>query len=70
MSLFGNDYANQAVGAAIQNSYPAVKRRTIREQITDKIAFHKSEVTNLEAALDALTPEVEKFIDAAQKVNL
>ena len=47
-----------------------LRQRTFREQIRDQIAHHKAKITDLENVLDSMTPEVEKFVEALQKVNL
>jgi hypothetical protein len=45
------------------------KPRTLRETIQDQIAYHKSKIADLEAARDSLTPEVESFVEAFQKLG-
>ena len=45
------------------------KPRTFREQIQDQIAHHKAKVDDLEAVLVSMTPEVEKFVEAMQKIS-
>jgi hypothetical protein len=47
-----------------------MKPRTFREQMQDQIAYHKSKIANLEAVLESMTPEVEKFVEALQKAEL
>lgn len=44
------------------------KPRTLREQLTDRIAGHNAQIANLQEALDALTPDVEKALNALQKL--
>ena len=44
--------------------------RTFREQMQDQIAYHKAKIEDLENILNSMTPEVEKFVEALQKVNL
>lgn len=46
-----------------------VKPRTFREQMQDQIAYHKSKVADLEGVLESMTPEVEKFVEALQKLS-
>lgn len=67
--MFPEDNYNQAIETASKNASMVLKR-TYRERIQDKIAYHKSEIANLESLLNTLTPEVEKFIDASQKVHV
>lgn len=45
------------------------KQRTFKEQIQDQIAYHKSKIADLEAVLDSMSPEVERFVEALQKLN-
>ena len=47
-----------------------IKQRTFREQMQDQIAYHKAKIEDLENVLNSMTPEVEKFVEALQKVNL
>jgi len=77
MSLF-----NQLVGggheSVAKSSYSGqlgmtnaigIKSRTFREQIQDQISYHQARITDLEGVLESMTPEVEKFVEAIQKVN-
>lgn len=72
MSLFnqmirgygGPETAKEAIGPL--GSY---KPRTFKETISDQIAFHKSKVAELEAVRDSLTPEIERFVEAIQKLG-
>jgi hypothetical protein len=45
------------------------KPRTFKETIQDQIAFHKNKVAELEAVRDSLSPEIEKFVEAMQKLG-
>lgn len=45
-----------------------IKPRTLREQLQDLIAGHNAQIANLQDALDALTPDVEKALNALQKL--
>ena len=70
MSLFnqltrGGDYPAEK-SATLGNVY---KKRTFREEIQDQIAAHEAKKADLQAVLDSLTPEVEKFVEAIQKIN-
>ena len=42
--------------------------RTLREQLQDQIAHHKAKIADLEEACEALTPDVEKALNALQKL--
>ena len=42
--------------------------RTLREQLQDQIAHHKAKIADLEEACGALTPDVEKALNALQKL--
>ena len=44
------------------------KPRTLREQLQDKLAYHQSEITKIQEAINALTPDVEKALDALGKL--
>lgn len=75
MSLFNqlirsSGYDNQCESksaANIGNMIP--KPRTFRETVQDQIAYHKSKIQDLQEVLDSMTPEVEKFVEALQKIN-
>ena len=45
-----------------------VPPRTLREQIGDRVAWHEGQIVNLKAALEALSPDVEKALNALQKL--
>jgi len=45
------------------------KPRTFKETIQDQIAYHKSKIADLEEVRDSLSPEVEKFVEAIQKLG-
>lgn len=51
----------------MQNSL--AKPRSFREQLKDQIAYHKAKIESIQAVLDSLTPEVENFIEALNKMN-
>lgn len=46
------------------------KRRTFKETILDQIVAHKAKIDELQAVIDSMTPEVEKFVEAMQKARL
>jgi len=43
--------------------------RTFKESIGDQIAFHRRKVEELQAVFDSLTPDIEKFVEAMQKLS-
>lgn len=45
------------------------KPRTFRETIQDQMTHHESKRAELQAVLDSLTPEVEKFVEAMQRLG-
>lgn len=45
-----------------------VPRRTLREQIQAQIAFHRAKISDLESADEALSPEVERALNALSKL--
>lgn len=67
----GPGYAGQAVESHsfAMTRLDAYKPRTLREQIQDRIAGHKAQIVSLQEALDALTPDVEKALNALQKIS-
>lgn len=50
------------------NKFEVSKPRTLTEQLNDKIAYHEFEVTKLKEALAALTPDVERALNALSKL--
>jgi hypothetical protein len=70
MSLFnqmirggGGDYPQEA------KSTGPYKSRTFKETIQDQISFHENKVAELKAVRDSLTPEIETFVEALQKLG-
>jgi len=61
------DY-EQETAAKMQNVSGIYKPRTLREQLNDRIAAHKAEIAKLEEALEALSPDVEKALNALSKL--
>ena len=47
----------------------SIKPRTFRETVQDQIAYHLSKIEDLQGVLESMTPEVEKFVEALQKIN-
>jgi hypothetical protein len=45
------------------------KPRTFKETIQDQITAHKSKVAELEGVRDSMSPEIEKFVEALQKLG-
>jgi prefoldin subunit 5 len=62
----GSNYPAQEKLAA---AGAVLKMRTLREQLQDQIAYHEAKIADLKAACDALTPDVEKALDALQKLS-
>ena len=54
-----------------KDASPQLRRgpRTIRESLQDQIAGYKAKIADLEAACEALTPDVEKALNALQKIS-
>lgn len=46
-----------------------IKPRTLREQLQDRIASYESQIADLREAIDALSPDVEKALNALQKIR-
>jgi len=42
--------------------------RTVTEKIQDRLAYHKGEIVKLEEALAALTPDIERALNALSKL--
>lgn len=51
------------------NSSKIIKQRTFRENIQDQLTYHRSRIADLESLLDSMTPDVEKFVEAVQKLS-
>lgn len=45
------------------------KPRTFKETIGDQIAYHQRKIDELTAVRDSLTPDVEKFVEALQRLG-
>ena len=60
---------NQLACASSKYDGPPTKPRTIRETLQDQMAYHSNKIKDLQAALDAMTPDVEKAFDALQKLS-
>ncbi len=43
--------------------------RTFKESIQDQISFHERKIIELKAVHESLTPEIEKFVEALQKLG-
>lgn len=57
--------ANQLVGRIAKPNRP-----TVRQELERRIAEHKQIIKDLEAARDALTPEIETALNALRKVGI
>ena len=60
---------DQGNTASVSTEKSLYKPRTFKETIQDQIVFHQAKVTELEAVRDSLTPEIEKFVEAIQKLG-
>jgi hypothetical protein len=58
-------YANQLQGLAKEVYTP----RTFKETIGDQLAYHERKIAELKAVYNSLTPELEKFVEALQKLG-
>jgi hypothetical protein len=47
----------------------AYTSRTFKETLADQIAYHERKITELKAVYDSLTPELEGFVEALQKLG-
>jgi len=65
---FGLNRLSEPMGAECQKSAMPMKPRTLREQLQDQMAYHRSKIADLEEACEALTPDVEKALNALQKL--
>ena len=45
-----------------------VKPRTLREQLQDQISHHEAKIADLREAVDSLSPDVEKALNALGKL--
>lgn len=61
-------YGNQCETASDSLAVP-MKPRSFKETIGDQIAFHERKIAELKAVYDSLTPEIEKFVEAMQKLG-
>lgn len=62
----GESYPNQG---EYQEAKMGLGRRTFRQTVQDKIAYHQSQIDAAQAVLDSMSPEVERFVEAVQKTN-
>ena len=72
MSMFSQmvgGYGGPENAIAKSSSSTAYTPRTFKETINDQIAFHKAKIADLEAVRDSMSPEVEKFVEAIQRLG-
>lgn len=71
MDIFRGGLVGAEQGYDMQNAKMAipVKPRTLREQLQDRIAGYESQIADLREAIDALSPDVEKALNALQKIR-
>jgi hypothetical protein len=55
--------------ARTQEGLGQFKSRTFKETIADQIAYHQRKIAELQAVTNSLTPEVEAFVEALQKLG-
>ena len=67
--MFGS-IQGRAIEKAAADSLQGYKERSFKETVGDRIAHHKSEIAKLEAVLESMSPEVEKFVEAFQRARL
>ena len=63
-------HASETAYGLVGNLAKAQRRPTIREQLEAQLVQAKVNVTNIEQALAALTPDIEKALDALRKIGL
>jgi hypothetical protein len=65
--LGGGGYDNQASMAPIEKEANP-RTRTLTQQLDDQIRFHETKILLLKEAKAALSPEVERALNALQKL--
>ena len=70
MSMFSNMIQGGYNQMEAKSSSPlGYNPRTFKQSIEDQIAHHKNKLAELEAVKESLTPEIEKFVEAMQKLG-
>ena len=75
MSIFNQMIRGGGINECYQADTPKamgnslVRPRTFRETIQDQITSLQARIADLEAVRDSLTPEVESFVEAIQKLG-
>jgi hypothetical protein len=55
--------------ARTQEGLGQFKSRTFKETLGDQILYHKRKIAELDAVYASLTPELETFVEALQKLG-
>lgn len=66
MGFLGQKQYNQGL-AETGGSVPA-RPRTLTEQLNDRLAYHRNEIKKIEEAINALSPDVERALNALSKL--
>ena len=66
MSFEGQLIKRQYAEQACDSSY---RQETIKEGLQRQINYHEEKVAALKAAMEAISPEVERALDALRSVN-
>ncbi len=61
---------NEVIYDRAEGKMAVYRERTFKERIADKIAYHTAEIEKLKAVHDTMTPDLEKFVEALNKVRL
>lgn len=69
MSMFNQIIRGGLEGPCETSAKSVGKPRTFKENIQDQIAHHKAKIADLEAVRDSMSPEVEKFVEALQRLG-
>lgn len=69
MSLFNQMIRGDSSPCAEAPSAKSLVQRTFKENLADQIAFHKRKISELEGVYTSLTPDLEKFVEALQKLG-
>jgi hypothetical protein len=69
MSLFNQMIRGNCVEGCDSPKSIHIISRTFKETIQDQILFHQNKIADLEAVRDSLSPDVEKFVEAIQRIG-
>ena len=65
----GGQELGYAVSPSTMQNQMQFKPRTFKETIADQIVYHQRKIDELNEVRDSLTPEVEAFVEALQKLG-